>query len=166
MKRRKGKNTIKPWQLAGAALVVIALVIYLGVRSGGGGGGEPIPLQAEVQPRPVNRPAAPMPVQSKVKVYTESASVSGGRSGSYEKVQKLIQAGIIKRINEPERKLFVNDPIWKVTTAERREYTIRVVAEYLDWVNGNATGKVDVRSFRTGGRLGGMNLSDEPLIEQ
>ena len=64
-----------------------------------------------------------------------------------------LNPGLIVRLNEEKRLLYVNEPVWKVTTSERRAFTIRAIAEYLDWIQGTSTGRVDVRSFRNGRRL-------------
>ncbi len=64
-----------------------------------------------------------------------------------------LNPGLISRLYEEKRLLYVNDPVWKVTTGERRAFTVRAIAEYLDWIHGTSTGTVDVRSFRNGKRL-------------
>ncbi len=64
-----------------------------------------------------------------------------------------LNPGLISRLYEEKRLLYVNDPVWKVTTSKRRAFTIRAIAEYLDWIHGTSSGMVDVRSFRNGRRL-------------
>ena len=64
-----------------------------------------------------------------------------------------LNPGLISRLYEEKRLLYVNDPVWKVTTSERRAFTVRAIAEYLDWIHGTSSGMVDVRSFRNGRRL-------------
>ena len=66
---------------------------------------------------------------------------------------KKLNPGLISRLYEEKRLLYVNDPVWKVTSRERRAFTIRAIVEYLDWIHGTSTGMVDVRSFRNGRRL-------------
>ncbi len=61
--------------------------------------------------------------------------------------------GLISRLYEEKRLLYVNDAVWKVTTSERRAFTVRAIAAYLDWIQGTSSGMVDVRSFRNGRRL-------------
>ena len=73
-------------------------------------------------------------------------------SHRFAAIMKL-NPGLISRLYEEKRLLYVNDPIWKVTSSERRAFTVRVIAEYLDWIHGTSTGMVDVRSFRNGRRL-------------
>lgn len=68
-------------------------------------------------------------------------------------VSKLIAEGIIRRINEPKRQLFINDTIWNLISYERKQRTVRVVGEYLDWVNDTQSGRVNVLSFKTGQSL-------------
>lgn len=146
----------------------MAFVIYAGIRSGGEGGSIPEAQTMEEfqQQRAASIVHSATPAQSKVKVYGEESASGGGRGhGSYQKVMKLIQEGVIKRIDEPNRLLYVNDPVWKLTTHERRDYTIRVVAEYLDWVSDDATGKLDVRSFRNGKQIARLNMEPSPVIQ-
>ena len=64
-----------------------------------------------------------------------------------------LNPGLIMRLYEEKRLLYVNDALWEVTSSKRRAFTIRAVVEYLDWVHGTSTGTVDVRSFRNGQRL-------------
>ncbi len=64
-----------------------------------------------------------------------------------------LNPGLIMRLYEEKRLLYVNDALWKVISSKRRAFTIRAVVEYLDWVDGTSTGTVDVRSFRNGQRL-------------
>ena len=78
---------------------------------------------------------------------------------SFERVLKLIQEGVIQRLDEPTRRLYVNDPVWEVMGAGRREHVARVVAEYLDWVHGSHTGDVYVHSFRNGGLVAAISKS-------
>ncbi len=73
-------------------------------------------------------------------------------SQRFAAIMKL-NPGLIMRLYEEKRLLYVNDAVWKVTTSERRAFTIRAVVEYLDWIQGTSTGMVDVRSFRNGRRL-------------
>ena len=78
---------------------------------------------------------------------------------SFEKVLKLIQEGVIQRLDEPTRRLYINDPVWELMGAGRKEYIARVVAEYLDWVHDNHTGQVYVLSFRNGGMVAAIGKS-------
>ena len=64
-----------------------------------------------------------------------------------------LNPGLISRLYEEKRLLYVNDPVWKVTSNERKAFTIRAIGEYLDWIHGTSSGMVDVRSFRNGRRL-------------
>ena len=64
-----------------------------------------------------------------------------------------LNPGLIMRLYEEKRLLYVNDALWKVISSKRRAFTISAVVEYLDWVDGTSTGTVDVRSFRNGQRL-------------
>ncbi len=66
---------------------------------------------------------------------------------------KKLNPGLISRLYEEKRLLYVNDPVWKVTSSKRKAFTIRAIAEYLDWIHGTSSGMVDVRSFRNGQRL-------------
>ena len=47
---------------------------------------------------------------------------------------------------EEKRLLYVNDPVWMVISSERKSFTVRAIAEYLDWVHGTSTRMVDVRN--------------------
>ena len=73
-------------------------------------------------------------------------------SHRFAEIMKLTP-GLISRLYEEKRLLYVNDPVWKVTTSERRAFTIRAIAEYLDWILGTSSGMVEVRSFRNDRRL-------------
>jgi len=73
-------------------------------------------------------------------------------SHRFAEIRKMIP-GLISRLYEEKRLLYVNDPVWKVTSNERRAFTVRAIAEYLDWIHGTSTGMVEVRSFRSGRRL-------------
>ncbi len=75
-----------------------------------------------------------------------------GRSQRFAAITKL-NPGLIMRLYEEKRLLYVNDAVWKVISSKRRAYTIRAVVEYLDWIQGTSSGMVDVRSFRNGQRL-------------
>ena len=75
-----------------------------------------------------------------------------GRTQRFAAITKL-NPGLIMRLYEEKRLLYVNDALWKVISSKRRAYTIRAVVEYLDWVHGTSSGTVDVRSFRNGQRL-------------
>lgn len=79
---------------------------------------------------------------------------------SFQKVLKLIQEGVIQRLDEPSRRLYVNDPVWEVMDAGRKQYVAQVVAEYLDWVHDNHTGQVYVMSFRHGGLVASIGRSN------
>lgn len=74
-----------------------------------------------------------------------------------KRVSKFIEAGIIQRINEAKRQLFINDPVWYAMSVDRQEHVARVVVGYLDVVNENNPGTVGVFSFRTGGSIAGIN---------
>ena len=78
---------------------------------------------------------------------------------SFERVLKLIQEGVIQRLDEPTRRLYINDPMWELMGIGRREQVARVVAEYLDWVHDRHTGQVYVHSFRNGALVAGINKS-------
>ena len=78
---------------------------------------------------------------------------------SFERVLKLIQEGVIQRLDEPTRRLYVNDPVWEVMGQGRKEHVARVVAEYLDWVHNSHTGHVYVHSFRNGGLVAAVSKS-------
>lgn len=78
---------------------------------------------------------------------------------SFEKVLKLIQEGVIQRLDESTRRLYINDPVWEVTGDGRKEYIARVVAEYLDWVHDSHTGQVYVLSFRNAGLVAAIGKS-------
>ena len=78
------------------------------------------------------------------------------RSLSLKRVSKFIAGGIIQRINEAKRQLFVNDAIWHTMSRDRQEHVARTVLEYLDVVNGNSPGTMGVFSFRTGQVLGAI----------
>ena len=73
-------------------------------------------------------------------------------SNRFAAIMKL-NPGLISRLYEDKRLLYVNDPVWKVTTSKRRAFTIRAIGEYLDWIHGTSSRMVDVRSFRNGRRL-------------
>jgi len=88
-------------------------------------------------------------------VHWEDTGGAGGYSASVAQVTKLLQSGVIKRINENTRQLYVNDVVWKLYTYEQKDEVITIVLTYLDWVNPNQKGKIDVRSFRNGKRLAG-----------
>ncbi len=75
------------------------------------------------------------------------------RSMGLKRVSKYIEAGIIQRINEAHRQLFINDPVWFAMGIGRQEHVVRVVVGYLDVVNENNPGTVTVFSFRTGGAI-------------
>ncbi len=64
-----------------------------------------------------------------------------------------LNPGLISRLYEKKRLLYVNDPVWKVTTSKNKVFTIRAIGEYFDWIHGTSSGMVDVRSFRNGRRL-------------
>ena len=64
-----------------------------------------------------------------------------------------LNPGLISRLYEEKRLLYVNDPVWNATSRERRAFTIRAIVEYLDWIHGTSSGMVDVRSFRNGRQL-------------
>ena len=64
-----------------------------------------------------------------------------------------LNPGLIVRLNQEKRLLYVDDAIWKVTSSGRRAFTIRAIVDYLDWIHGTSTGMVDVRSFRNRQRL-------------
>ena len=72
------------------------------------------------------------------------------RNLSLKRVSKFIAAGIIQRINEAKRQLFVNDPVWHSMSRDRQEHVSRTVLEYLDVVNGNNPGTMGIFSFRSG----------------
>ena len=104
-------------------------------------------------------------VQQARKTSTQSSSIgddpiniaeqvrSAGIGRSLNAVQKLMQEGVIQRLNEPGRNLYVNDALWELMTPSRKERIARVVAEYLDWVNDSHTRQVSIFSFRNGGRI-------------
>ena len=69
---------------------------------------------------------------------------------TFGEVLKLIQAGVIQRLDEARRQLYVNDPVWEVMSRDRKERVVRIVAEYLDWINDDHTGMVTAHSFRDG----------------
>ncbi len=73
-------------------------------------------------------------------------------SQRFAAIMKL-NPGLISRLYEEKRLLYVNDPVWKVTTSKNKTFTIRAIGEYLDWIHGTSSGMVDVRSFRNGRRL-------------
>ena len=73
-------------------------------------------------------------------------------SNRFAAIMKL-NPGLISRLYEEKRLLYVNDPVWRATSSERRAFTIRAIVEYLDWIHGTSSGMVDVRSFRNGRRL-------------
>ena len=75
-----------------------------------------------------------------------------GASQRFAAITKLTP-GLIMRLYEKKRLLYVNDAVWEVTSSKRRAFTVRAVVEYLDWVQGTSTGTVDVLSFRNGQRL-------------
>ena len=75
------------------------------------------------------------------------------RTLGLKRVSKFIEAGIIQRINEANRQLFINDPVWHAMSVSRQEQVARVVVGYLDVVNENDPGTVTVFSFRTGGAI-------------
>ena len=64
-----------------------------------------------------------------------------------------LNPGLISRLYEEKRQLYVNDPVWAVTSNKNRTFTIRAIGEYLDWIHGTSSRMVDVRSFRNGRRL-------------
>ena len=72
---------------------------------------------------------------------------------SFERVLKLIQDGVIQRLHEPSRRLYINDPVWEVMSRGEKAHVAEVVAEYLDWVHDDHTGRVTVHSFRNGSRV-------------
>ena len=79
------------------------------------------------------------------------------RMRTLERVSKITEEGVIHRINEPRRQLFINDPVWIVMPEDRQEHVARVVADYLDVVNNEPTGMVTVHSYRDGQRLAAIN---------
>ena len=83
---------------------------------------------------------------------------------SFEKVLKLIQEGVIQRLDEARRRLYINDPVWQAMSNSRREQVARVVAEYLDWVRDHHTGRVYVLSFRNGQVIAEINRSHTFLV--
>ena len=79
------------------------------------------------------------------------------RMRALERVSKITEEGVIQRINEPQRKLYINDPVWTVMQKDRHEHVARVVADYLAVVNNDPTGMVTVHSFRNGQRVAEIN---------
>ena len=79
------------------------------------------------------------------------------RMRTLERVTKITEEGVIHRINEPKRRLYINDPVWMLMQSDRHEHVARVVAEYLDVVNNDFTGMVTVHSFRNGQRIAEIN---------
>lgn len=87
--------------------------------------------------------------------WEDNSGGDGGYSASVARITKLLQSGVIKRINENTRRLYVNDVVWRLYNQDQKSEVITIVVEYLDWVNPNQKGKIDVRSFRNGRRLAG-----------
>ena len=85
--------------------------------------------------------------------HRSAARSTWERTQHLSKVRRFLKKGVIARIHEPSRSLYVNDPVWNVFSDDQKEQTVRVVAEYLDWVHEAETGMLDVRSHRTGRRL-------------
>ncbi len=79
------------------------------------------------------------------------------RMRALERVSKITEEGVIQRINEPKRKLYINDPVWAAMKRDRHEHVARVVADYLDVVNNDPTGMVTVHSFRNGQLVAHIN---------
>ena len=78
---------------------------------------------------------------------------AGTKAQHLAQINKLLKRGVIESIDERKRLLYVNDAVWKVFSYDQKEQTVRVVAEYLDWVHATETGMLDVLSHRTGRRL-------------
>lgn len=129
-------------------VVAFALVILVSAVAGfmSAGGSVEGTIETVAQAAKTNRPILNAPTTRE-----QIRKINAARS--FERVLKLIQEGVIQRLHEPTRRLYINDPVWEAMGAGEKEQVARVVAEYLDWVHDKHTGQVTVHSFRNGGRV-------------
>ncbi len=125
------------------AIAFMALSLYGGSRSSSANVGDATPIVETPQRSSDLTEANASPIE------TDQAHEASNR---FAAIMKL-NPGLISRLYEEKRLLYVNDPVWRATSRERRAFTIRAIVEYLDWIHGTSSGMVDVRSFRNGRRL-------------
>ncbi len=133
------------WWFWAVLMALMVLSLYFGSRSSG----DHIVYASQiVEPR---QRSSDLPQAEAIPIEFDQVHEASNRLAAIMK----LNPGLIMRIYEEKRLLYVNDAVWKVTTSERRAFTVRAIAEYLDWIHGTSTGMVDVRSFRNGRRLKG-----------
>ncbi len=131
------------WWFWAALVALMALSLYGGSRSSSANVGDATPIVETPQRWSdlTQADASPIEIDRDHEASNRLAAIM------------KLNPGLIMRIYEKKRLLYVNEPVWKVTTSERRAFTIRAIGEYLDWIHGTSSGMVDVRSFRNGRRL-------------
>ncbi len=140
---KEKKPVHQQWWFWAALVALMALSLYIGSRSSSANVGHATQI-VETPHRwsdLTQANASPM-----------KADRAHEASHRFDAIMKL-NPGLICRLNEEKRLLYVNDPVWKVTTSKNRAFTIRAIGEYLDWIQGTSSRMVDVRSFRNGRRL-------------
>ncbi len=131
------------WWFWAALVALMALSLYIGSRSGG----DHIVYASQiVEPR---QRSSDLLQDDAIPIEIDHVHEASNRFAAIKK----LNPGLISRLYEEKRLLYVNDPVWKVTSSERRAFTVRAIAEYLDWIHGTSTGMVEVRSFRNDRRL-------------
>ena len=140
---------VKAWWFWAAMSVLVVFSVFAGFSSGRS-------AEASTEAPTLSTATAPAPLSLRA---TEGmlAQLTPEQLVQYQEcarnVSKLIQEGLVQRIDEENRRLYVNDPVWRISTTERKTHVARVVTEYLDWVTTVHPGKLDIRSFRNGKRL-------------
>ena len=131
------------WWFWAMLIALMALSLYGGSRSSSAGVEHAPPIE-ETRHRSsdlTQADASPMETDRDHEASTRLAAII------------KLNPGLISRLYEEKRLLYVNDPVWRATSRERRAFTIRAIVEYLDWIHGTSSGMVDVRSFRNGRQL-------------
>ena len=131
------------WWFWAALVALMALSLYIGSRSSG----DHIVYASQIiEPR---QRSSDLPQADAIPIEFDQVHEASQRLAAIMK----LNPGLISRLYEEKRLLYVNDPVWKVTTSKNKTFTIRAIGEYLDWIHGTSSGMVDVRSFRNGRRL-------------
>ncbi len=131
------------WWFWAALVVLMALSLYIGSRSGG----DHIVYASQIV-EPQQRWSDLTQADASPIEFDQVHEASNRLAA----IMKL-NPGLISRLYEKKRLLYVNDPVWKVTSSKNKTFTIRAIGEYLDWIHGTSSRMVDVRSFRNGRRL-------------
>ncbi len=137
------KPVHQQWWFWAALVALMALSLYSGSRSSS----DPVvyaPQIVETRQR-----SSDLTQADAIPIEIDQVHEASNRFAAIKK----LSPGLISRLYEEKRLLYVNDVVWQVTSSKRKSFTIRAIGEYLDWIHGTSSGMVDVRSFRNGRRL-------------